>query len=115
MIPRIDVRVDPGIVAPWLDVRVDPPRTGPEAVPGVFRIDPAFDGVARDPDILLREGKRLPAGDSELLLDEVDACDHFGHGVFHLYPGVHLTEIEFVLLIKQKLNCPCIDIIRRLD
>lgn len=45
-------------------------------------------------DLLLLDGERLPRGDAQLLLDDVDAGDELGHRVLHLQSSVHLHEEE---------------------
>ena len=42
-------------------------------------------------------------GDQQLLADQIDAGDQFGHRVFDLDAGVHLDEVE-VAVFKQKLE-----------
>jgi hypothetical protein len=70
------------------------PGAGQEAH-RVLGVHPELDRVARRGDRLGVEGHRAPAGDEQLLLDEVDAGDHLGDGVLHLQPGVHLQEHHF--------------------
>ena len=40
------------------------------------------------------ERQRLARGHQQLGLDQIDAGDHFGHGMLDLNPGVHLDEVE---------------------
>jgi hypothetical protein len=47
-------------------------------------------------DVILSKRERLPGGDAHLPVDEVDAGDHLGDGVFDLQPGVHLHEEELL-------------------
>ena len=42
----------------------------------------------------------------QLLLDDVDAGDHLGHGVLHLDAGVHLHEVELALVERGTRWCP---------
>ena len=52
-----------------------------------------------------RLGQRAALGDQDLRLNDVDAGDFFGDGVFHLNPGVHLDEVEFLIVhIHQEFN-----------
>ena len=43
---------------------------------GVLGVDPAFKGVAEEPDIALLEGQGQAGGNAQLFLDDVDAGDH---------------------------------------
>src|SRR5690606_21387357 len=43
----------------------------------------------------------LAGGDPDLLADEIDAGDHLRHRMLDLEPGVHLDEVEFVILVKE--------------
>ena len=70
----------------------------------VFRIfggDPALQSVAVEPDIALRRHARAGAADllafdqMNLRLDDVDAGDLFGHGVFDLDARIDFDEVEF--------------------
>ena len=45
-------------------------------------------------DVFLAERQRLAGGDADLRLDQVDAGDHFGHGMLDLDAGVHFDEVE---------------------
>ena len=68
---------------------------------GVFCVDPAFDGVATNDDVVLGEAQWLARGHQDLLLDDVDTCDHLGHRVLDLYAGVHFNEIELTILVQE--------------
>ncbi len=52
-------------------------------------------------DVLLREGERRARGDADLLVHEVDAGDHLGHGMLDLDAGVHLDEVELAVLVEE--------------
>jgi len=82
--------------------RLDSAGAGSEAVEGVFGIDAALHGMR------LREvvvaGDVFAGGDFDLLLDEVEVDDFFGHGVFHLNAGVHLHEVEVAILIDEEFD-----------
>ncbi len=64
----------------------------------IFRIEAAFDRPAVELDVGLSEGQLLAAGNTDHLLDEVEAGDQFGDRVFDLEAGVHFQEVELVLL-----------------
>ena len=50
-------------------------------------------------------GQGFPFGNKDLRLDNVDACDFFGDGVFDLDARVHFDEIEFTTVhIHQEFH-----------
>ncbi len=59
LVSLADPGVDPNADASGLAVRGDPPRCRQKARRNVLCIDPAFDRVAAQDDILLRDGERL--------------------------------------------------------
>ena len=66
-----------------------------ERVRGVLGRDAALEGRTLDADHVLRDAQlveRLPGGDQQLRLHEVDVRDLLGHGVLDLDAGVHLDE-----------------------
>ena len=46
----------------------------------------------------------LAGGDADHLLDEIDAGDHLGDGMLDLQPGVHLEEVEALVLRDHELD-----------
>ena len=60
----------------------------------ILSIDPAFDRMAGELDLLLAHADGFATGDAQLLSDQIHTRDHFGHRVLHLDPGVHLHEIK---------------------
>src|SRR5690606_19375541 len=99
----VDVRVHPhaGTARP---VHVgDGPGGGPEVVLRVLGVDSHLDGVAAHHEVLLPPRERLAGGDLDLLLDEVGAGDHLGHGVLDLDARVHLGEVEVPVLVDEEL------------
>ena len=64
----------------------------------------------RTDDIFLAEREWFAGGDLDLLLDQVDAGDHLGDGVFDLDAGVDLDEIEVVVGVDQELARARVDI-----
>ena len=77
----------------------DPAIVGDKVVLRVFCSDPRLQRVAVQADVILRclacgLGQRLALGNQDLRLNDVDAGDFFGDGVFHLNTGVHLDEVE---------------------
>ena len=67
----------------------------------VLRIDAAFDGVAAEFDVLLRDRQLAAGGDADLLEHEIDAGDHLGHRMLDLDARVHLDEIELAVLVEE--------------
>src|SRR5262245_48294601 len=78
----------------------DRPGRWPEGV-RVLGVDAAFDGMAVETDVFLLERKRGAGGDPDLLDDEIDAGDHFGHGMLDLESRVHLDEKELAALVEE--------------
>ena len=63
-------------------------------VVGILRVEAAFDGVARKPDVLLRKRKRLSRGDADLQLHQIEPRDHFRDRMFHLQARIHFQKIK---------------------
>ncbi|GBF25084.1 hypothetical protein MnTg02_00113 [bacterium MnTg02] len=47
----------------------------------------------------LRQTQRCSGGDPDLLDDNVDPGDHFGHWVLDLKTRVHFYEVEFAVFV----------------
>ena len=73
-------------------------------VSGSSALIAALDRVAGEGDVTLLERQPLPGGDADLLLDDVDAGDEFGHRVLDLDARVHLEEEEVALVVEQELE-----------
>src|SRR5439155_14862832 len=92
------------------DTCIDPdPRGQPQALEfprlreeraRVFRVEADFDRV---PEQVASCHKGLSAGDSQLLADEVDACDELGDGMLDLDACVQLEEVK-VAPVEQELG-----------
>ena len=80
------------------------PRRREEAARDVLGVDPAFDRVAAEDDVALRNRERLPRGDRKLLADEVEAGDRLGHGVLDLDARVHLHEEVVAVRCQETLD-----------
>ena len=100
--PGVDAHARPGRLA----VRGDPARRGQEAARDVLRVDPAFERVPADHDVVLRDRERLARGDEDLLADKVDPGDELGHGVLDLDPRVHLHEEVLAVPGQEPLDRP---------
>ena len=48
--------------------------------------------------------QRLAGGDANHLLDEINAGDEFRHGMLDLQAGVHLEEVEALVLPRDELH-----------
>src|SRR6266581_516531 len=99
-VPLIDVRIDPDAGAAGRMVGGDAPRRRRE-FEGILGIDPAFDGMPLGLDVALPEPQLFAGGDADLGLDDVDAGSLLGDRVLDLDPGVHLDEIELVVLVEE--------------
>src|SRR5271163_131987 len=82
----------------------------------VLGIDTALDGMAVEFYVALREQKAAAGGDADLLQDEVDVGDHFGHRMLDLNARIHLDEIEFTVLVEKfdRPNTEIFDLTHRL-
>ncbi len=67
----------------------------------MLRVHPAFDGMAREGNVLLAETQRHAGGDADLLAHDVDPGDHLGDRMLDLQAGVHLNEIERAVLVEE--------------
>ena len=75
-------------------------RAGSESL-RVFGVDPAFDRMTVELDVLLLKAKRSSAGNADLFADNVNAADGFGDRMFNLQAGIHLQKIEFAVFIQK--------------
>ena len=100
--------IDAGIDADLLPVR----RTvadqaagrGQEAAFRILGVDARLERPAVEPDVLLREGKRLAGGDADHQLHEVEAGHQLGHRMLDLQPRVHLQEVEIAVAVDDELH-----------
>ena len=81
-----------------------PPGAGQEAAQRILRVDAAFDRPALALDLVLRERERLARGDADHLLDQVQPGDALGDRVLDLQPGVHLEEVEALVLADHEFD-----------
>src|SRR4051812_902634 len=99
-IAGVEAGIDADVHAAGGDVILHQARRRSEGL-GVLGVDPAFDGVAAKLDLVLLAGEALAARDADLLADEVDAGDIFGYRMLDLEAGVHLDEVEFIILVEE--------------
>ena len=78
----------------------DAPGRGTERE-AVLGVDAAFDRGAVHHDVALAQRETFACGDADLLGDDVDARDEFGHRVLDLHAGVHLDEVELAVFIEE--------------
>ena len=82
-----------------------------EVALGRLGVDPAFDGVAGEGDVLLRDAEAGALRNSQLLRDQVDACHLLRHRMLHLDAHVGLDEIGLVARnIVEELDRACASI-----
>src|SRR5258706_6052972 len=95
----VDMRIDPDAGSPRRVIGRDAPGRWrePERILG---IDAALYRVAANLDVLLAHGQPLARGDADLLLDDVDTGDHFGHRMLDLYACIHLDEVELAFFVE---------------
>src|SRR5262245_51153464 len=93
LLPLDHTRIDADTVTGRFAVAEDPTRLRKEPL-RIFRVDPAFNRVTVEPDVLLRKRQRLAAGDEDLRPHQIETGDGFGDGMFDLQPRVHLEEVE---------------------
>ena len=67
----------------------------------VLGIDAAFDGMAMEFDVALRDFEAASGGDADLLEHEIDVGDHLGDRMLDLDARVHLDEVELSLLVEE--------------
>ncbi len=77
---------------------------GQELARGVFGIDARLHRPSVKADVLLAKIQRLAGSHADHRLDEVDAGDEFGDGMLHLQAGVHLQEVEALVLAGDELD-----------
>ena len=70
------------------------PARGQKSLVRVLGINARLDRMTIGGDLVLLQRQRLPHGDAQLPLHEIEAGDHLGHGMLDLQPRVHLDEIE---------------------
>src|SRR5271156_5623682 len=75
-----------------------------EIVVGILGINTAFNGMAAQRDVLLRERKWFTASNSNLKFHDVQRSNQFGHRMLDLEPRVHFEEIKAAVRIHQELD-----------
>ena len=80
------------------------PGTRSEASRGVFRIDPAFNGMPVQMNVTLLVPEGQACGDPDLFPDQVHACHLLCHRMLHLNPRIHFDEIKMIFPVKNKFH-----------
>ena len=102
------IQADAGTAGRAIDI--DLAGIGHKVKLGIFGGDTALDGVAPSGDVRLTlnvdfvgiEG--IAFGDEDLSLDDIDAGDQLGDGMFHLNPRIHFDEVVITVFINEKLD-----------
>src|SRR6266700_3916800 len=76
----------------------EPSNRGQEIAEGIFGIDARFHRPSAQADVFLHQRELFAGGNPDHLLDQIDAGDELGHGMFDLQPRVHLEKIEALVL-----------------
>ena len=113
-IPVIRRRIHPYSKSPRQMHLRNLPRTRPEILRRILRINPALNRMPRKPDLPLRHRQRHPRSHPKLLLNQIHPRDPLRHRMLHLNPRIHLHKIKIPVRLQQKLNRPRIHIMRRL-
>ena len=92
----IGVRVNANTGSAWRMPSRDTTRRWRELI-RVFGIDTALDRVAFYLNVALANGQFFAIGNANLLLNNIDACDHFGYWVFNLNTGIHFNEVKLAV------------------
>ncbi len=75
-----------------------------EVAERVLGVDAALDRPAVALHVVLRERQLLAGGHADHQLDQVEPGDALGDRVLHLQPGVHLEEVEALVLADHELH-----------
>ncbi len=78
----------------------------------ILGVDPRFDRVAIERNLVLSERQLLAERHAQLPFDEIDARDQLGHGMLDLQPRVHFNK-EDVLAVGDELDGAGTDIVHR--
>src|SRR5713226_157874 len=103
-ISRVDVGIDPHPRTSRGDKGGQRAGGGTEVLTRVFRVDPAFDGMAAVVHIALVDPEFLFRRDGDLHFDDVQTGDHLGDGVLDLDARVHLHEVKTAIAIHEELD-----------
>ena len=101
-----NTRIATDTLAGRLDVLGELTEGRKEVTEGILGVDTALDGVTvlLEGPVLESVGELAAGGDPEHLLDEILTGDHFGDRVLDLETGVHLEEVEVLVLIAEHLD-----------
>ncbi|MNW51208.1 hypothetical protein D3C74_286890 [compost metagenome] len=103
-IPWISPAIDANARTTRRQVKADFARRWHKVAGRILGVDPALDRPAIQLNVLLSEGKRIPLGHGNHLLDQIDAGNHFGDRMLHLNPCIHFHEIKLSVQPKQEFQ-----------
>ena len=78
----------------------------------VFSVHSTLDDVSAPLDRRL-DREFVAAGHADLLLYEIHACQHLGHGMLDLDAGVHFHEVKRLVLVEEHLDRARTDVVDR--
>ena len=76
----------------------------------IFGVNAALDGVAAEDDVTLRKRQRLTGSNSNLQLDEIEACDQLRYGMLNLQTRIHFEEIEIAFFVDEEFAGACVHV-----
>src|ERR1700730_2299363 len=98
-VPGVTMRIDSHIIPGRRRVPdFDAAGARHEIAGRVLGVDTTLDRMPVQLDVFMNEGDRFAGSDLDLLDHQISAGYHFGHGMLHLDPGVHLQEIKLLAL-----------------
>ncbi len=103
-VAAVDVRVHPDADAAGGVVKVDRAGGGSEIVGGILRVDAEFDGVSQGAKVIEFGAEAFAGSDFDLLFDQVDPVDLFGHRMFDLDAGIHFEKVKVTGIINEELH-----------
>ncbi len=78
----------------------DTPGGRPEIIVGVFRVDPAFDGMSLG--LVVKAADAIPRSYFYLFFYQIEVDHFFRYAMFHLDTGVHFHEKEVAVFVDQE-------------
>jgi len=103
-VTAVDVRVHPDADTAGGVVKIDRAGGGSEIVSGILRIDAEFDGVSQGAKVIEFGAEAFAGSDFDLLFDQVDSVDLFGHRMFDLDAGIHFEKVKVAGIIDEELH-----------
>ncbi len=91
---------------PWRPISRQSAGRGKKVSVWILGIHTAFNRPAVELYVALRDRKLFSRGDTDHLLDEIDASDQFSDRMLDLQSCVHLEEVKAFVLPRDKLDSP---------